>query len=50
MWRENMDDPIILSPLRDVNSATSPDKVEELRNTNLITQDSKYSYLKYGRL
>jgi hypothetical protein len=38
---------IILSPLRDINSATAPDKIEELKHTNFITHDSEFSYLKY---
>ncbi len=38
---------IILCPLRDINKATSPDKVEELRNTNIITSETEATYLKY---
>jgi hypothetical protein len=38
---------IILSPIRDINSATSADKIEELKRTNLIDLSSDRSYLKY---
>lgn len=38
---------IILSPIRDINSATSPDKIEELKRTNLLDLASDRSYLKY---
>jgi len=39
---------LILAPLRDVNRATSPDKVQELIQSNLIDQaGARASYLKY---
>ena len=38
---------IILCPLRDINKATSPDKIEELKSTNLISEDTETTYLKY---
>ena len=38
---------IVLAPIRDVNSATSPDKVEELIETNFISDTTEQTYLKY---
>lgn len=38
---------IILAPLRNVNDATRPEKVEELIASNLIDNDTTHSYLKY---
>lgn len=38
---------IILSPLRDVNKATEPQYIEEVKRTNIITSDSTESFLKY---
>lgn len=38
---------IILAPFRDINSATSPDKIEELITSNLIDDSTEFSYLKY---
>ena len=39
---------IILAPIRDINSATDREKVEELRTTNLILRESpEASFLKY---
>ena len=39
---------IILAPLRDVSSATSPDKIAELKDTNLIDEsEPRASFLKY---
>lgn len=38
---------VILSPIRDINSATSNEKVEELKRTNLIDSTNDRSYLKY---
>ena len=38
---------IILCPLRDINKATSPDKIEELKSTNLINENTETTYLKY---
>ena len=39
---------IILAPLRDINTATAPDKVEHLKSTNLLSVDGqKESFLKY---
>jgi hypothetical protein len=38
---------IILSPLRDVNTATAPEKIEELKRSNYIESGTEASYLKY---
>jgi hypothetical protein len=38
---------IILAPLRDVDSATEKEKIEDLKNSNLLRPENKYSYLKY---
>jgi len=39
---------VILAPLRDINSATSPDKIQEVIDSNLIDQSVPgASYLKY---
>ncbi len=38
---------IILSPIRDINSATSPDKIDELKRSNIIETGTEASYLKY---
>jgi hypothetical protein len=38
---------IILAPLRDVDTATDKSKIKELMDSNLLTSDKKYSYLKY---
>ncbi len=38
---------IILAPIRDVNKATSPEKVRELIESNFIGEDTTHSYLKY---
>ncbi len=38
---------VILAPLRDVNKATRPEKVNELIQSNFVSGGSNYSYLKY---
>lgn len=38
---------IILAPLRDINSATKPEKIEELKSSNIITPEIHRSYFKY---
>ncbi|KFO68000.1 hypothetical protein ER57_07205 [Smithella sp. SCADC] len=38
---------IILAPIRDINSATAPEKISELIETNIIDTSSEKSYLKY---
>lgn len=38
---------IILAPLRDINSATSPEKIKELIQSNFIDDTTEFSYLKY---
>jgi hypothetical protein len=38
---------VILAPLRDLNSASEKDRVEELKNSNLITEATTATYLKY---
>jgi hypothetical protein len=38
---------IILAPLRDIDKATAKDKKDELINSNIITEGSVMSYLKY---
>jgi len=38
---------IILAPIRDINKATSPDKIQEVINSNLINEETQMSYLKY---
>lgn len=38
---------IILAPIRDVNTATEKDKVNDLIKSNLIVGDTKASFLKY---
>jgi len=38
---------IILGAFRDIDTATSPEKVEELIESNLIDDSSEFSYLKY---
>ncbi len=40
---------ILLAPLRDVNSATRPDKIEQLKNSNVIPEEGNAppSFLKY---
>lgn len=38
---------IILAPLRDVNKATSPDKIKELIDSNILDPSSESTYLKY---
>lgn len=38
---------IILAPLRDVNKATSPDKIKELIDTNILDLTIESTYLKY---
>ncbi len=38
---------IILAPLRDINKATGPQQIEELKQSNIIDESSTYSYLKY---
>lgn len=38
---------IILSPIRDIHKATSPEKIDELKKSNIIEKDVGASYLKY---
>jgi hypothetical protein len=38
---------IILAPIRDVDKATDKDKVEELKNSNLLKIGQSFSFLKY---
>lgn len=38
---------IVLAPLRDLDGATAPEKISELKESNIITEQSTYSYLKY---
>lgn len=39
---------IILAPIRDINTATDPSKIEQLIKSNLIDKDSpEHSFLKY---
>ena len=38
---------IILAPIRDVDRATEPSKIEDLKKSNILTDETKYSYLKY---
>ncbi len=38
---------IILSPIRDIDKATETDRVEELKNSNYLTEEGRPSYLKY---
>ena len=38
---------ILLAPLRDINTATSKDKVQELIESNIVSDESEYSYIKY---
>lgn len=38
---------IILAPVRDLSTATKSEKIEELRNSNIITEDTESSYFKY---
>ncbi len=38
---------IILAPLRDVKSASSKEKIEELKNSNIISEGIEFSFLKY---
>ncbi|NQT60787.1 MAG: hypothetical protein HQ557_17595 [Bacteroidetes bacterium] len=38
---------IILAPLRDINSATRPDKIQELKDSNYIDENNTSSFLKY---
>jgi len=38
---------IILSPIRDLNNASPEEKIEELKRSNYIDENTDYSYLKY---
>ena len=38
---------IILAPIRDVNTATRPEKIDQLRSTNNIDEHTSTSFLKY---
>jgi len=38
---------VILAPFRDINSATEPNKIDELMKSNYIDESTEYSYLKY---
>ena len=38
---------IVLAPLRDINTATDPRKIQELVESNIIGEDTQFSYLKY---
>ncbi len=38
---------IILAPLRDISKATSADKVQDLIDSNIISEETTHSYLKY---
>lgn len=38
---------IILAPLRDINTATEPGKIEELISSNILREGIEVSYLKY---
>lgn len=38
---------IILAPLRDINKATDKSKIDELKDSNIINPETKFSYLKY---
>jgi len=38
---------LILAPLRDINKATNPSKIEELKKSNYIDSSVQASYLKY---
>jgi len=38
---------IILAPLRDLNSASPEERIDELKRSNYIDEKSDYSYLKY---
>jgi hypothetical protein len=38
---------IILAPIRDINAATEKDKIEEVKNSNILKIGQSFSYLKY---
>ena len=38
---------IILAPLRDIETASRPEKIDELISSNIVRPDSEISYLKY---
>jgi hypothetical protein len=38
---------VILCPIRDISKATASDKFDELKQTNIITDETEVSYLKY---
>jgi hypothetical protein len=38
---------IILAPLRDINKATAKTTIDELKSSNIINSDTKFSFLKY---
>jgi hypothetical protein len=38
---------VILAPLRDVSTATREDRIQELKDSNIITEETHASYLKY---
>jgi hypothetical protein len=38
---------IILAPLRDIDTATDKEKIDDLKNSNLLRPERTYSYLKY---
>jgi hypothetical protein len=38
---------IILAPLRNIDTATDPKMIEELKKSNVLSQEIGYSFLKY---
>ena len=38
---------IILAPIRDIHTATAPEKIDDLKRSNFITSSTEASYLKY---
>ncbi|MCB0404715.1 MAG: hypothetical protein KDD51_07995 [Bdellovibrionales bacterium] len=38
---------IILAPLRDINKITHPDMLEQLKQSNLISEETERTFLKY---
>jgi hypothetical protein len=38
---------IILAPIRDIDTATDPARIEDLKKSNILTQETKNSFLKY---
>lgn len=45
--RMTLKSPIILAPVRDINTATQTEKIEDLKGSNVITRETAASYLKY---